>query len=161
MILIVMGVSGCGKTTIGRLLAQSLGCPFYDGDDFHPADNVAKMASGIPLTDADRAGWLDAIARRIAEHLAQGSEAVFACSALKQAYRQRLTLDPARVRFVYLQGGYELILWRMQQRPGHYMKPGMLQSQFAILEEPADAITVPIDLPPEEIVEQVLVKLSV
>ena len=156
MILIVMGVSGCGKTTIGRMLAQRLGCPFYDGDDFHSAANVAKMASGIPLTDADRAGWLDAIAGRIAQHLAQGSGAVFACSALKQVYRQRLTLDPAQVRFVYLQGSYDVILGRMQQRPGHYMKPEMLASQFAILQEPADAITVSIDLPPEEMVEQVL-----
>ena len=161
MFLIVMGVSGCGKSTIGRLLAERLHWPFYDGDDFHPPANVAKMSQGIPLDDADRAGWLDALADLIRSTLQEGESGVLACSALKQRYREQLNVDPAQVRFIYLKGSYELIKMRMQARPGHYMKPGMLDSQFAALEEPLDAITVEIDPSAEEIVDEVIRQLGV
>ncbi len=153
MFLIVMGVSGCGKSTIGKSLAEDLGWPFYDGDDFHPAENVAKMSQGIPLTDADRAGWLAALARLIRGSLQKGQSGVLACSALKQKYRDELTVDPNQVKFIYLKGDYALIKARMEARPGHYMKPGMLDSQFAALEEPTDALTVDIRHTPQEILD--------
>ena len=153
MFLIVMGVSGCGKSTIGKSLAELLGWPFYDGDDFHPAENVTKMSQGIPLTDEDRAGWLAALADLIRSSLAQGKPGVLACSALKQKYRDQLCLDPAQVKFIYLKGSYELIKARMLARPGHYMKPGMLDSQFATLEEPQNALTVDISQSPQQILE--------
>ncbi len=163
MFVIVMGVSGCGKTTVGQALAQALDCPFYDGDDYHPPANVAKMAAGTPLDDDDRAGWLAALADVIRAGLSRGERGVIACSALKQKYRQALragSADPALVRFVYLKGDYDTILARMQSRAGHYMKAGMLQSQFDALEEPADAITATITLPPEEIVRRVMDQLE-
>ncbi|NMC83667.1 MAG: gluconokinase [Anaerolineaceae bacterium] len=153
MFLIVMGVSGCGKSTIGKSLAEDLGWPFYDGDDFHPAENVTKMSQGIPLTDADRAGWLAALARLIRGSLQKGQSGVLACSALKQKYRDELTVDPNQVKFIYLKGDYALIKARMEARPGHYMKPGMLDSQFAALEEPTDALTVDIRHTPQEILD--------
>jgi gluconokinase len=137
---VVMGVSGCGKSTVGRALAQRLNCPFYDGDDFHPAENVAKMSQSIPLNDEDRWPWLDRLADLIAGHLLRGETAVLACSALKEKYRQRLKRGQERVIFVYLKGSFDLIWQRMQQREGHYMKAEMLQSQFEVLEEP-DPIT--------------------
>ena len=160
MFLIVMGVSGSGKSTIGRLLAERLGWPFYDGDDFHPPANVAKMSQGIPLTDADRAGWLDTLAALIRENLQAGRSGVLACSALKQRYREQLCIDPAQVKFIYLKGSYELIKTRMQSRPRHYMKPGMLDSQFAALEEPQDAIIVEIDRTVEEVIDEVMWRLG-
>jgi gluconokinase len=160
MIVIVMGVSGCGKTTVGRLLSEQLGWPFYDGDDYHSPANIEKMSHGIPLTDEDRRGWLATLTVMIRASLAKGHPAIFACSALKQDYRQELCVDPRAVRFVYLKGSYELILGRMVQRPGHYMKPDMLASQFAALEEPEQALTVEISLPPEEIVSQIMVWLT-
>ncbi len=155
MFLIVMGVSGCGKSTIGKNLAQDLGWPFYDGDDFHPAENVAKMSRGIPLDDHDRAGWLAALADLICLHLRENHSGVLACSALKQKYRDQLTVDPDQVKFIYLKGSYELIKARMEARPGHYMKPGMLDSQFATLEEPTDALTVDIAQTPEQILKYI------
>jgi len=155
-----MGVSGCGKTTIGLLLAERLGWPFYDGDDYHPAANVEKMSRGIPLDDEDRKGWLTTLAGLIEEHLQKGQSMVLACSALKQAYRDRLYLDPAQVRFVYLKGSYELIHARIQNRPWHYMKPDMLPSQFAALEEPKDALTIDVGQPPDEIVRQILLRFK-
>ena len=154
MFVIVMGVSGCGKSTVGRLLAEKMGCAFYDGDDFHPAANIAKMSQGIPLNDDDRAGWLVALAELILGSLAKRDSGVLACSALKQKYRDVLRVDAELVKFVYLKGSYDLIKARMEARPGHYMKPGMLDSQFAVLEEPADAVTVSIELSPEEIADQ-------
>lgn len=160
MFVIVMGVSGCGKSTVGKLLAKKMDCPFYDGDDFHPAANIAKMSQGIPLNDEDRAGWLAALAELIRATLEKGESGVLACSALKQKYRDQLRVDEKQVKFVYLKGSYELIKARMEARPGHYMKPGMLDSQFAALEEPADAITVSIVEPPKKIVEQVLKQLK-
>ena len=160
MFVIVMGVSGCGKSTIGKLLAERLDCPFYDGDDFHPAANIAKMSQGIPLNDEDRAGWLTALADLIRSSLQKGESGVLACSALKQRYRDQLRVDDKQVKFVYLKGSYELIKARMLARPGHYMKPGMLDSQFAALEEPLDAITVSIENSPQEVVALVLTSLS-
>ncbi len=160
LFLIVMGVSGCGKSTIGKNLADEMGWPFYDGDDFHPPENVAKMSQGIPLNDDDRAGWLAALADLISTHLAENRPGVLACSALKQKYRDQLNVDPARVKFIYLKGSYELIKSRMLARPGHYMKPGMLDSQFATLEEPSDALTVEIGRPPEEILASIKQQLK-
>lgn len=155
MIIIVMGVSGCGKTTVGQQLADRLGWPFFDGDAFHPPANIDKMSRGIPLTDDDRWGWLAAIADRMRELIAQDRSAVFACSALKQKYRDQLSIDPA-VRFVYLKGSYDLIWSRMQQRAGHYMKPNMLASQFEALEEPRDALTLDVAAPVGALVDQIV-----
>jgi gluconokinase len=142
--------------TVGRALAARLGWPFYDGDDFHPPANVAKMSRGIPLTDADRAGWLDALADVARRALEADQSAVLACSALKQRYRDRLTVDPARVRFVYLQGSFGDLQARLSARTDHFMKPAMLESQLAALEEPADVLRVDIRVPVEQAVEQIL-----
>ena len=118
------------------------------------------MSQGIPLDDADRAGWLAALAALTRENLKAGRSGVLACSALKQRYREQLCIDPAQVKFIYLKGSYELIKTRMQSRPGHYMKPGMLDSQFATLEEPLDALTVGIDRTVEEVVDEVMWRLG-
>ena len=154
MIIIVMGVAGSGKTTIGRRLAERLGWPFYDGDDFHPPANIEKMSHGIPLNDDDRSNWLSALAALIREQLANGRSAVVACSALKQHYRDQLRIND-QVRFVYLKGSYQVIWQRLQARSGHYMKAALLASQFATLEEPSDALTVSIEQPEEQVVEQI------
>lgn len=156
MFVIVMGVSGSGKTTIGKAIAEQLGCRFYDGDDFHPTAIVAKMVAGIPLTDEDRAGWLAALAALIQRGLQQGESGVIACSALKEKYRQALCVDAGQVKFVYLKGSYEVILGRMQNRQAHYMKPAMLQSQFETLEEPQGVLTVDITLSPDVIVRNIM-----
>jgi gluconokinase len=156
MFIILMGVAGCGKTTIGRLLAHQLKCPFYDGDDYHPPTNVAKMASGIPLGDDDRAAWLASLAKVIRDGLERGENGVIACSALKGAYRNVLCVDPAWVKFFYLKGDYDTLLERMQSRGEHYMKPAMLQSQFAALEEPADVPWLDVKLEPAEIVRRIV-----
>ncbi len=150
---IIMGVSGCGKTTVGQALAQTLGWDFYDADDFHPSANITKMASGIPLTDADRAPWLDSLHDLISSHLTTNRPAVLACSALKDRYRQTLLDGNPDVQIIYLKGSYDLIWSRMEKRADHYMKPHMLQSQFEALEEPKNAIIVDISLSVEEIVE--------
>jgi gluconokinase len=156
---VIMGVSGCGKSTVGQALAVRLGCPFYDGDDFHPAANVAKMAGGAPLNDDDRAPWLAVLHDLLARHVEKGETAVLACSALKKTYRDQLRAGQQdNVAFVYLQGSFDLIWQRMAARPNHYMKAAMLQSQFDTLEEPDDnearhiAITTSI----ETIVETIL-----
>ena len=141
-----MGVCGCGKTTVGEALAQAIGCRFLDADDFHPAANVQKMASGVPLTDDDRWPWLDRIAGELAQILARGGHAVLACSALKEAYRQRLK-QAGDVRIVYLKGDEATIGGRLAARQHKYMPPALLPSQFAALEEPADALVVDIRQP--------------
>lgn len=156
MFYIVMGVSGSGKTTIGRLLAERLGCPFFDGDDYHPPENVTKMAAGRPLDDEDRAGWLAALAAVIRSGLAAGGGGVIACSALKEKYRSALRVQAGEVMFIYLKGSYELILARLQSRRGHYMRAGLLQSQFDTLDEPLDALVVDVGLPPAQIVQTII-----
>ena len=146
-----MGVSGAGKTVVGQALAQSLGWPFYDADAFHPPANIAKMASGTPLTDADRWPWLDNIADEMAGVLARGDNAVLACSALKDAYRQRLA-RAGDVRFVFLKGDRDAIAQRCATRTHEYMPASLLDSQFATLEEPADALVVDVrDELPEKV----------
>ena len=161
MIIILMGVSGSGKTTIGQMLAKQLGWSFYDGDDFHPRANIEKMAHDIPLTDEDRAAWLAALAQLIRGLEKDRRPGIIACSALKQSYRQRLQPQGADVRFVYLKGSYELILQRMQARHGHYMKPEMLKSQFATLQEPQGVPAVDIGQTPEAIVKQIRQALGI
>ena len=143
MILVLMGVCGCGKTTIGEALAAALAWPFYDADDFHPETNVAKMASGQPLTDDDRWPWLDRIAAEMRQVLDRGGHAVLACSALKRAYRERLQ-RAGDVRIVYLKGDEATIASRLVSRQHKYMPAGLLPSQFAALEEPDDALAVDI-----------------
>jgi len=135
-----MGVTGCGKTTVGALLAEACGRNFHDADDFHPAENVAKMQRGAPLTDEDRWPWLERLNALLVRSEQGGDSLVLACSALKQAYRDRLARNCTTVRFVFLDGGMELIRARLAERQGHYMNPKLLDSQFAILERPADAL---------------------
>ncbi|MCO5185583.1 MAG: gluconokinase [Anaerolineae bacterium] len=155
---VIMGVSGCDKKTVGKALAAALSCPFYDGDDFHSAENVAKMAGGTPLNDDDRAPWLATLAELLASHLARNEAAVLACSALKRAYRDVLRVDPEHVQFVYLQGDFDTIWQRIRVRPGHYMKAKMLLSQFDALEPPEtdEALAVPIAQPIDAIVGWIL-----
>jgi len=153
---IVMGVSGCGKSSICKALAENLGWDFHDADDFHPPANVAKMASGIPLDDSDRAPWLDSLHDLISSSLTQNRPGVLACSALKERYRQQLMKGNDGVQLVYLKGSYDLIWSRMIARKDHWMKPHMLQSQFTTLEEPANALTVDVSLSIDEIVQEIL-----
>lgn len=162
-ILIVMGVSGSGKTTIAKGLAAALGWSLLEGDTFHPPGNVAKMAAGTPLTDADRWPWLRAIAAAIDAHRAHGESAVVACSALRRAYRDILIGERPDVRLVYLKGSQALIAERMRERQGHFMPPALLASQFATLEEPGPdehPITVEIHGTPAEIVRAILEQLQ-
>ena len=152
MIIVVMGVSGSGKTTIGEKLAARLGWPFIEGDDYHPPENVAKMAAGIPLDDADRWPWLD----RLNERLRAERDAVVACSALKESYRQRLLAGIGHARLVYLQGGKDLIAARVAARQHRYMPASLLESQFATLEPPAHAISIDVGMPVERSVETIV-----
>jgi gluconokinase len=154
MIVIIMGTTASGKTTIGSLLAKRLGWEFVDADDFHPPANVEKMRHGIPLTDADREPWLKALHDKIVEWIAEVRNVVLACSALKRSYRDELRAGPD-VKFVYLKGSYELFSRRVLARKGHFAKQDLLASQFATLEEPADAITVDAAPCPEKIVTEV------
>jgi gluconokinase len=156
-IVLVMGVSGSGKTTVGTLLAQRLGWPYAEADGFHPAANIAKMAAGHPLTDADRMPWLHAIAAWIDQRIAAGGGGVVSCSALKRAYRDMLRRP--EVRFVYLKGSHQLIAARLAARHGHFFQPELLDSQFAALEEPGpdeDVLTVPIGDTPAGIVDRIV-----
>lgn len=152
--LVVMGVAGVGKTTVGRLLAERLGWPFVDADAFHPAANVAKMKRGEPLTDADRAPWLAALRALLAQHAAEGQPLVLACSALRAAYRDVLA-DGGPIAFVHLYGSSALIRTRMEARD-HFMPPGLLASQFEALEPPENALTLSVEAPPAALVEAIV-----
>jgi gluconokinase len=158
MILIVMGVSGCGKTTIGEMLAERLKCDFADADSFHSQANKDKMHKGIPLTDDDRWPWLKAIRASIVEKQADSTTHVYACSALKRVYRDILREGDKDVTFVYLKGTPELLQERIKTRKGHFFDPALLQSQLDTLEPPGldEAIEVDIALSPEQIVDKVL-----
>lgn len=156
---VVMGVSGCGKSTVGHLLAGRLAVPFVEGDDLHSAANVAKMAAGQPLTDEDRVGWLQALSQRLQQAVRHDQGVVVACSALKKAYRDVLRQGAPDVLFVHLQGSADILAQRLQQRTAHYMPATLLQSQLAILEPPqADetAMTLDMLMPPEQQCKQVM-----
>jgi gluconokinase len=159
LVIVVMGVAGSGKTTVGSLLASDLGWEFADADDFHSAENVEKMRHGTPLTDADRKPWLEKLRARIVEWIEAGKNGVLACSALRQVYRDQLRVNP-QVHLVYLKGERALFSERLLERPGHYMKWPMLESQLATLEEPLDAVTVNASSPPGKIVQDIREKLS-
>jgi gluconokinase len=156
MILVLMGVSGSGKSTVGRILAERLGWTFVEADDFHPPANVEKMRDGTPLDDADRRPWLDALRKRVDEACATGENVVLACSALKHDYREYLERDdPPCVEYVYLEGSPDLIQQRLAARKGHFMNPKLLGSQFEALEPPASAVRVDITPRPEEIADEI------
>jgi gluconokinase len=158
MIIVVMGVSGSGKTTIGTMLADTMQCSFLEGDSLHSEENIEKMRHGIPLTDSDRAPWLTAIRTQILKFFKRGENLVVVCSALKQQYREFLA-EGILINWVYLKGSAELIRSRLKHRPSHFMKADMLPSQFDSLEEPSDAIVVDISPPPSVIVAQILEQL--
>jgi gluconokinase len=159
MIVIVMGVVGSGKTTVGRLLAAQLGWQFTDADDYHPESNIEKMHHGIPLTDEDRRPWLDALRAEIEKWRSQGRNVVLACSALKNVYRDRLDVAPD-VKFVYLHGSAALIAERLRARQGHFADSKILASQLADLEEPRSAVSVDIAKPPQAMVDEIREKLG-
>lgn len=157
-IYVIMGVAGSGKTTIGQAFADRLALPFYDADDFHPQANIDKMSQGSALTDIDRKPWLERLHRLIAEHRIIGSSAVLTCSALKRHYRDILRGPYTDIRFVYLDGRFDLIWQRISQRSDHFMAPTMLQSQFDSLEAPGvdEALIIPIDQPIDRVLEQLI-----
>ena len=161
--IVLMGVSGCGKSTVGAELSRTLGWPFRDADSFHPPANIAKMSQGVPLTDADRRPWLDAIAQWIDDRLAQDAPGIVSCSALKRAYRQRLVGMRAHVGLVYLKGEIGLIAQRMAARTHHFMPTSLLASQFEALEEPQPdehPVVVSIADPPPRMVAAILAQLG-
>ena len=160
MIMIVMGVSGCGKSTLARALADRYQCAFFDADDYHPAANIEKMSNGIPLNDTDRQPWLECLRDLLAAERAAGRSAVLACSALKEKYRAILRQGAPDLRLIYLKGTQDEVQILMGRRSGHFMKPAMLASQFAALEEPADALAIPVLLKCEEQVELIQRALS-
>lgn len=158
-IVVVMGVSASGKSTVGRLLAQALGLVYLDGDDFHPPENVARMAAGQALTDADRQGWLAALSARLAQAVAGGRGVVLSCSALKRRYRDVLRQGAPRLRLVYLHGRPELLAARIAARTDHYMPPSLLDSQMAALEPPQPdeaALAFDVALAPQQIVDRIV-----
>ncbi|WP_219601074.1 gluconokinase [Hymenobacter sp. DG01] len=157
-VIIVMGVSGSGKSTVGSLLARRLQVPFHDADDFHSPANIAKMAGGTPLTDEDRKGWLKALSAGIREW-SQSGGAVLACSALKESYRQQL-MAGGPVTWVFLDGSEELVRQRLTNREGHYMGSALLSSQFAALEKPTYGLRLPIDDTPSDLVNQIVAYLE-
>jgi gluconokinase len=159
MILLVMGVTGSGKTTIGQMLAERLGWVYLEADDFHSAANKDKMHRGIPLTEADRVPWLDAMHAELVKQNAQGKSVVLACSALRDEYRARLT-EGLQVKLIYLRGSRMLIGGRLRLRKDHFAGESILDDQFEVLEEPSNALVVDIDKEPEAIVEKILQHLS-
>ncbi|AXV74281.1 gluconate kinase [Ralstonia solanacearum] len=160
MIVVVMGVSGCGKSTVGRMIAERLGCAFRDGDEFHSEANRAKMHAGIPLNDDDRKPWLETIRAYMDETTAGGRSLVVACSALKERYRDVLRGPSGSTAFVYLKGDFELLRNRLAARQDHFFNPMLLRSQFDALEEPADAVVVDIALPQETVAQQAVEQLQ-
>ena len=163
LVIVLMGVSGCGKSTVGAELARLLGWPFRDADSFHPAANVEKMSRGTPLTDADRAPWLDAIAQWIDARLAHGEPGIVSCSALKRAYRQRVIGTRPRVGLVYLKGEIGLIAARLGRRTDHFMPAALLASQFEALEEPQPEerpVIVSIEEAPARIAATIIAELG-
>jgi carbohydrate kinase (thermoresistant glucokinase family) len=151
-VVILMGVAGCGKTTVGKALSEALGWEFTDADNLHSPANIAKMADGVPLEDADRAPWLASVRRDYEARVARGARVVVACSALRESHRVALAPEPANRRFVHLRGDFDLVRQRLAGRRGHYMKEGMLLSQFETLEEPIDALTIATGQAPDVIV---------
>jgi gluconokinase len=160
MIVVLMGVTGSGKTTVGKALAASLGWKYLDADEFHSATNVAKMHAGVPLDDADRQPWLETLAHLIGDNIQVRDSAVLACSALKQTYRDKLSIS-AEVRFVYLKGDRETIAERLGARRDHYMNPNLLDSQFETLEEPIDALEINVTLPINVIIQRIITALKI
>ena len=160
MIVIVMGVSGAGKTTVGAALSETLGCEFLDADEFHPPENVARMAAAIPLTDADRGPWLDLLNRELVAREARGVSAVLACSALKETYRTRLAAGLVDARLVHLRGDIGFIGERMATREHKYMPAALLQSQFDTLEPPRDALEIDAALDVPEAVRRITKDLA-
>ncbi len=159
MVLILMGPMGCGKTAIGRMLAEKLGWPFYDADDFHPRENVEKMRAGIALSDEDRRLWLEKLGGHIQRWLKEKQNTILACSALKQAYRDILGVDQRTVRTVYLKGSYPLLRKRIEERQHPYMDKNLLKSQFDTLEEPEEGLRVDISETPEAIISTIIQNL--
>lgn len=159
MIVVVMGVSGCGKSTVGQKIAERLGCAFRDGDEFHSDANRAKMHAGTPLNDDDRKPWLESIRAYMDAMTSDGRSLVVACSALKQRYRDVLRGPTSNTEFVYLKGDFELLQSRLSARKDHFFNPSLLRSQFDALEEPTDAIVVNIALPPDAIVDEAVTQL--
>ncbi len=160
MIYIVMGVAGCGKTTIGKMLAERLGMRFFDADDFHPENNVEKMRGSLPLDDMDRQYWLNKLSVHIAEWNKEG-DAVLACSALKEAYRKTLIcfVGKKNTLFIYLDGGFEKVTSYLHKRKNHFFPIALLSDQFEILEKPVNAITVTIEKTPEKICDEIIDKI--
>jgi gluconokinase len=158
--IIIMGVTGSGKTTIGQALADILGWDFFDADDYHTCENIAKMANGIPLTDEDRLPWLATLQAKISNCLENNHPGVLACSSLKKDYRQILLSNHPEILLIYLKGGYKLILSRLSTRTGHYMQSAMLRSQFDILEEPENALVVDINSPVDKIIEDISLQIK-
>ncbi len=156
MVLMLMGPMGCGKTTIGKMLAEKLGWPFYDGDNFHPKENVEKMRTGIALTDEDRRLWLEKLKEKIERCLKGKQDTILACSALKQSYRDILGVNQKSVRTVYLKGSYQLLRKRIEERQHPYMNKELLRSQLDTLEEPQEGLTVDISATPETIVSTII-----
>jgi len=158
--IIVFGVSGCGKTTIGKQLANQLAIPFYDADNFHPEANVQKMSNGLALNDEDRYPWLSILAKNIKDWTTNG-QAVLACSALKESYRKQLAKNNKAITWVYLNGTYQIIEDRIKKRTNHFMQSDLLKSQFEALEVPNYGIHVNIDQTPEQIIKTIRTQLSV
>ena len=160
MIIVLMGVTGSGKSTVGKLLAQQLGWKFFDGDDFHSPANIEKMRRGMPLNDDDRRPWLEAIRESIRKMVERSENAVIACSALKHSYRQMLRIT-GEVVFVYLKANIDIVRERLKNRTGHFMNPNLIQSQFDTLEESEQALRVDASLPPGEIVRRIRTQLRI